>query len=142
MSEFYDYFKENMESLGLTAPPASLYGTQALAISTISTILAYIDKFGTKVTVRELAGAGTRLERLTVLGALGASYYVGAIIGSLAVATGRTMSGGTSLADVLFEASKQGWNRPWLTSLFHRRPGLYDSSLSGRKFIKHYENFK
>jgi hypothetical protein len=142
MSEFYQYFKENMEALGLIAPPESLYGTQALAISTISTILAYIDKFGTKVTVRELAGAGTKLERLTVLGALGASYYAGAVIGSLAVATGRTMSGGTSIADVLYELSKQGWNREWIRSLFHRRPGLYNSSVSGRKYIKHYENFK
>jgi hypothetical protein len=131
-----------MESLGLTAPPASLYGTQALAISTISAILAYLDKFGTKVTVIELAGAGTKLERLTVIGTLGAAYYAGAAIGSLAVATGRTMSGGTSIADVLFEASKQGWNRTWLTSLFHRRPGLYNANVSGRKLIKHHENFK
>jgi hypothetical protein len=142
MSQFYEYFKENMESLGLVAPPQSLYGTQALAISTISTILAYIDKFGTKVTVMELAGAGTKLERLTVLGALGASYYAGAVIGSLAVATGRTMSGGTSIADVMYEVSKRGWNRTWLTSLFYRQPGLYDSSVSGRQHIKHYENYR
>jgi hypothetical protein len=142
MSEFYTYFKENMEGLGLVAPPETLYGTQALAISTISTILACIDKFGTRVTLREVVGATSRLERLTVLGALGASYYVGAVIGSLAVATGRAMSGGTSLSDVLFESSKQGWNRPWLTSLFHRQPGLYNSSVSGRKHIKLYENFK
>lgn len=142
MSDFYKYFKENMEDLGLVAPPESLYGTQALAISTISTILACIDKFGTNVTIRELAGAGTKLERLTVLGALGASYYVGAAVGSLAVAAGRTMSGGTSLADVLYEVSRQGWNRTWLRSLLHRRPGLYNSSLSGRKYIKHYENHK
>jgi hypothetical protein len=142
MSDFYKYFKENMEDLGLTAPPESLYGTQALAISTISTILAYIDKFGTKVTVMELAGAGTKLERLTVLGALGASYYAGAVIGSLAVATGRTISGGTSLADVLFEASRWGWKRTWLTALFHRRPGIYDPGIAGRKYIKLYENLK
>ncbi|MCS0589535.1 hypothetical protein ACFQ09_10000 [Massilia norwichensis] len=142
MSDFYKYFKENMEDLGLIAPPQSLYGTQALAISTISTILAYIDKFGTKVTVRELAGAGTRLEGLAVLGALGAAYYAGAVIGSLAVATGRTMSDGTSMADVFYELSKRGWSRTWLRSLFHRRPGLYNASVSGRKYIKHYENYK
>jgi hypothetical protein len=142
MSDFYKYFKENMEDLGLTAPPESLYGTQALAISTISTILAYIDKFGTKVTVMEMAGAGTRLEQLAVLGGLGAAYYAGAAIGSLAVATGRTISGGTSLSDVLFEASRRGFGRPWLTSLFHRRPGIYDPSVSGRKFYKLYENYK
>ena len=126
----------------LTAPPESLFGTQQLAISTIGTIVAFIDKFGTKVTVMEMASAGTRLEQLTLLGTLGASYYAGAAIGSLAVATGRTISGGTSLADVLFEASKWGFDRPWLTSLFHRRPGIYDPSVSGRKYYKLYENFK
>jgi hypothetical protein len=142
MSDFYKYFKENMEDLGLSAPPESLFGTQQLAISTISAIVAFIDKFGTKVTVLEMAGAGTRLEQLALLGALGASYYAGAAIGSLAVATGRTLAGGTSLADVLFEASRWGFDRPWLTSLLHRRPGIYDPSVSGRKYDKLYENFK
>jgi len=142
MSDFYKYFKENMEDLGLTAPPESLYGTQALAISTISVILACIDKFGTRVTMMEVVGAGTRLEQLAVVGALGAAFYAGAAIGSLAVATGRTLSGGTSIADVLFEASSSGFNRPWLTSLLHRRPGIYDPSVSGRRYIKLYENFK
>lgn len=102
-------------------------------------------KYGIPRTYRTTgkpAGAGTKLERLTVTGTLGAAYYAGAAIGSLAVATGRTMSGGTSIADVLFEASKQGWNRTWLTSLFHRRPGLYNANVSGRKLIKHHENFK
>jgi hypothetical protein len=142
MSDFYKYFKENMEALGLAPPPQSLFGTQQLAISTISTILACIEKFGTKVTVLEMIGAGTRLEQMAVVGAVGASYYAGAAIGSLAVATGRTISGGTSLADVLFEASRWGFKRPWLTSLFHRRPGIYDPNVLGRKYIKLYENFK
>ena len=142
MSNFYQYFKENMEDLGLTAPPESLFGTQQLAISTISAIVAFIDKFGTKVTVMEMVRAGTELEQLTLVGALGASYYAGAAIGSLAVATGRTISGGTSLGDVLFEASRWGFDRPWLTALFHRRPGIYDPNVSGRKYYKLYENFK
>ena len=136
MSDFYQYFKENMESLGLPPPPESLYGTQALAISTISAILAYVDKFGTKVTVAEMIGAGTKLERLTAVGSLGAAYYAGAAIGSVAVATGRTLSGGTSLGDVLYEASRSGFKRPWLTSLFHRMPGIYDPSVPGRKYYR------
>jgi hypothetical protein len=138
MSDFYHYFKENMEGLGLTAPPRSLYGTQALAISTISAILAYIDKFGTKVTVAEMVGAGTKLEALTVVGALGAAYYAGAVIGSLAVATGQTLGDGTSLADVLLEASKWKFRRPWLTSIFHRMPGIYNPSVPGRKYYRTY----
>lgn len=137
MSDFYKYFKENMEALNLIAPPESLFATQALAVATINTFVAFVDKFGTKVTVMEVIGAGTRLEQLAVLGTMGAAYYTGALIGSLAVATGRTISGGTSLGDVLFEASKHGFGREWLTSLFIRMPGIYDPRISGRKFYKH-----
>lgn len=137
MSDFYKYVREHMAALGLAPPPESLFGTPPLAVATISSTLAYIEKFGTKATVMEMAGAGTRLAQLTTLGALGSAYYVGAAIGSLAVATGRTISGGTSLGDVLFEASKQGFGRAWLTSLFIRMPGIYDPTISGRKFYRH-----
>ena len=138
MSDFYKYFKENMEALGLLPPPDSLFGTQQLAIGTISTILRCIDQFGTQVTVMEVIGAATRLEQMTVLGAMGAAGYAGALIGSLAVATGRTLSGGTSLADVLYEASKWKLNRPWVATVLHRHPGIYDPSVPGRKYYRTY----
>ncbi|KQV49886.1 hypothetical protein [Massilia sp. Root335] len=138
MSDFYKYFKENMEALGLMPPPESLFGTQQLAIGTISTILGCIEKFGTKVTVMEVIGAGTRLEQLAVMSAAGAAYYVGALIGSLAVATGRTLAGGTSLADVLYEASKWKLDRPWVTTLLHRHPEIYNPSVPGRKYYRTY----
>lgn len=141
MSDFYKYFRENMTDLGLTAPD-SLFGTQQTAVATITTLLAFTDKYGAKVTVGELIGAGTKLERLGAVGAVCAAFYVGAAIGSLAVATGRTLSGGTSLADVLFEVSRWDWKREWLPSLLHRRPGIYDPNVLGRKYIKLYENFK
>lgn len=142
MSDFYKYFKENMEAPGLNPPPESLFGTQQIALGTITTMLTYIDRFGTKVTVLEMVFAGTRLEQLATVGVVGAAYYTGAAIGSLAVATGRTISGGTSLGDVLFEASKRGFGREWLTSLFIRMPGIYDPRISGRKFYKHHGYIK
>lgn len=138
MSDFYKYFKENMEALGLMPPPDSLFGTQQLAIGTISTLLGLIEKFGTKVTVMELIGAGTRLEQLAVVGAASSAYYVGALIGSLAVATGQTLAGGTSLADVLYEASKWKLDRPWVTTLLHRHPSIYNPSVPGRKYYRTY----
>jgi hypothetical protein len=138
MSDFYQYFKENMEALNLAPPAESLFATQALAVATINTFVAFVDKFGTKVTVLDGIYAGTGLEQLSVVGALGAAYYTGALIGSLAVATGRTLSGGTSLADVLYEASKWKLNRPWLTTLLHRHPGIYDPSVPDRKYYRTY----
>lgn len=137
MSDFYKYFKENMDALGLAAPE-SLFGSMQLSISTISTILGFADKFGPRVTVMEMARAGLRLEQLATLGTLGAAYYAGAAIGSLAVATGRTLGGGTSLGDVLFEASRWGLKRPWLASLLHRMPGIYEPTVATQKYYKHY----
>lgn len=141
MSDFYEYFKENMHALNLPAPE-NLYGSVATAQASISGMLVYIDKYGTRVTVLEMIGAGTNLERLATVGAVQGAYYIGAAIGSLAVATGRTLAGGTSLSDVLFEATHRGLKREWLLPFLHRNPGIYDPSISGRRYQKLYENFQ
>jgi hypothetical protein len=141
MSDFYKYFKENMDALNLPAPE-NLYGSVATAQTSISGMLVYIDKYGTRVTVLDMIGAGTNLERLATVGAVQGAYYIGAAIGSLAVATGRTLAAGTSLSDVLFEASHRDLKRDWLLPLLHRNPGIYVPSRSGRKYHKLYENFK
>lgn len=125
MSDFYKYFKENMDSLGLPAPQG-LFGTAQAAIAHCAIFVAHIDKFGTRITVRELIKAGTRLEKLGVIATVSASFYVGAVIGSIAVAAGRTLGKGTSLADVLFIASRNKLHRPWLTSTLQTCPHLYD----------------
>ncbi len=127
MSDFYKYFKENMESLGLPAPE-TLFGSLQAAIANTTVILSQIDKFGKSVTVGELVGAGTRLEQLGVIAGCSAAFYVGAVIGSIAVATGRSLSGGTSLSDVIFTANKYNLNRPWLITSLHRWPGIYSSN--------------
>ncbi len=88
MSDFYKYFKENMEALGLI-------------------------------------GAGIRGEKLAVVAAMSASYYVGAVIGSITVAMGRTLAGGTSLADVLLDARRNRVHRPWLPSVLMHHPEIY-----------------
>jgi hypothetical protein len=125
MAKFYDYFKENMDGLGLPAPE-TLFGTLQVAVGNATVILSQIDKFGRAVTLREVIGAGTRMERLGVIGALSASFYVGAVIGSIAVATGR------SLSDVIFTAQKYRIYRPWMFSALHRYPGLYNAKIARR----------
>ncbi|CAN7745339.1 hypothetical protein [Duganella sp. Dugasp56] len=124
MSDFYKYFKENMDGLGL-ATPENLFGSSQSAVSTASTLLALIDRFGKKVTVAEMIGAGTGIEKLAVLGAANASYYVGAVIGSIAIATGRALAGGTSLSDVLLNAQMNHLHRPWLAAVLMRHPEIY-----------------
>jgi hypothetical protein len=137
MSDFYKYFKENMAALNLPAPE-SLFGSAQAALGTATAMITYIDKFGPKVTVGELIGAGTRLEGLTTVGVCLATYYVGAVIGSLAVATGRCLGNGASLGDVLFVAAKYGFSRPWLAPILQRCPGIYKPSVATRFSFKNY----
>jgi hypothetical protein len=124
MSDFYKYFKENMDALGLPAPE-SLFGNAQLAIATASTFIGLVEKFGKKVTVAEMIGAGIRSEKLIVIGAMSASYYAGAVIGSIAVATGRSLAGGISLSDVLLSAQMNHLHRPWLPAIMVRHPEIY-----------------
>lgn len=124
MSDFYKYFKENMDALGLPAPE-SLFGNVQLALSSAGTLVALIDRFGKRVTITELIGAGLRAEKLAVLGAMSASFYVGAVIGSIAVATGHTLAGGTSIADVLLDAQMNHLHRAWLPGVLVRHPAIY-----------------
>ena len=135
MSNFYRYFRENMDDLGLPAPE-SLFGTLQAALANATAFVTQIDKFGSKVTVAELIGAGTRLEKMGMVAAVSASYYVGAVIGSIAVATGRTISGGTSLADVLLLARQNNLDRSWLKSDLRQWPGIYDKSVPGRSICR------
>ena len=124
MSDFCKYFKENMDALGLPAPE-SFFGNAQLATATASALIGMIEKFGKKVTVTEMIGAGIRSEKLMLIGAVSASYYAGAVIGSIAVATGRSLAGGTSLSYVLLNAQMNHLHRPWLPAIMVRHPEIY-----------------
>ena len=124
-----------MEDLGLPAPE-TLFGTTQAAVANATVILSQIEKFGKTVTVGELIGAGTRLEALGTVAACSAAFYVGAVIGSIAVATGRSLSGGTTIADVMFTANRYSLNRPWLISSLHRWPGIYNPKTVGRSMYR------
>ncbi|MFC0170681.1 hypothetical protein ACFFKC_21660 [Pseudoduganella danionis] len=131
MATFYYYFRENMQALGLPAPD-SLFGNLQLALGTAATLVNHIEKFGKRVTVRELIVAGLRSEKLAVVASLSAAYYTGAVIGSIAIASGRTISGGRSMADVLWDARQNGLHRPWLHEIMRRHPIIYDKTVTGR----------
>ncbi len=139
MSEFYKYFKENMDSLNLAAPN-ELFATAQLSIANVMAILTLVDKLGPSTTIRLIIGAGTRLEKLSVVGSMLAAGYVGAVIGSIAVATGRSVAGGTtlaeageSLASVLRLTSRHNLNRPYLTAIFYQSPEYYNGSKLRRR---------
>ncbi|KQV44977.1 hypothetical protein [Duganella sp. Root336D2] len=135
MSNFYQYFRENMESLGLPAP-VSLFGSLQMALANAAAFIAHIDKFGQRITVGEMIGAGLRAEKLGAIATMGAAFYVGAVIGSIAVATGRTLSGGVSLADVMWDIRCNGLYRPWLADTMRRHPVIYDARVIGRSLYQ------
>lgn len=131
--DFYGYFKENMEAMGLSVP-ASLFNTQAETAALITTMLTAFKTLGKNATVAELVGATTGLEKLLVLGALRASWYVGAAIGSFAVATGRYASCGASISDVMLEIHQNGITPPpaWLHTHLAQHPEIFDKKHAGR----------
>lgn len=88
--DFGNVFEENMNALGLPAP-SSLFGTIQAAASNVATMLGALKTLGSGATIGELIGATTALELLSVVGSLSASFYVGACIGSLIVASNTAM---------------------------------------------------
>lgn len=71
-----------------------------------------------------------------MIAACSAAFYVGAVIGSIAVAIGRSLSGGTSLSDVIFTANRFNLNRPWLIANLQRWHGIYNQKAVGRKMYR------
>ena len=121
MSDFYTYFRENMALLGMPAP-TSLFATGKQAKETIAALAGAIKAFGGKATLGEIIGTIPSLSAVgdlfTLGSAISASFYVGACIGSFAIATQRTLSGGKQLVD-FFEAGRQTVSDPLLVQRLH-----------------------
>lgn len=119
-----DYWRENMQELGFTVP-LNFLGSKAMVESTITAIVAAIKQFGTKVTVYELIKAGAMSEKWSMQGYMLASYTAGCMIGSAAVATGRYLNNGTSIADVFSYAFLKGWATPTVHNLVFTHPRAF-----------------
>ncbi|MEK6353287.1 MAG: hypothetical protein V4796_14160 [Burkholderia cenocepacia] len=89
--DFFQVFRGNMEALGLDVP-TSWFGAQGTTLANISALVAATEKLGKTATVAELAGATLLSEKLLVAGALYASYYTGAAIGSAMVASAERLT--------------------------------------------------
>lgn len=125
--DFMDYFHENMSALGVPAPK-SLFTTYTTVIAETSLITGAIGSFGAQATIAELVGATLLKEKLLVLGALGAAGYAGAAIGSLAVATGRSLGCGTRISDAFVLIHRHNLQFPGWDTFYHRHPQIIDAS--------------
>lgn len=70
----------------------------------------------------------------SLFGTLTAAYYVGACIGSLAVATGKYLSGGLSILDCINTANEYGFQAHWLGNFLNRNP----NAIKPGKKIRHF----
>ncbi|WP_281561578.1 hypothetical protein [Thalassomonas sp. RHCl1] len=132
--DFKKYFKENMNALGAPVP-TGLFDTYQKAIGTAATIVGTLHLLGKGATVGELIAATVGLEKLAVATAFGATCYVGVIIGSIAVASGRVLSCGSQMSDMfVFTYQNKLQFRGW-HSFYLQNPQVLDKSHPFRKSV-------
>lgn len=129
--DFWKYFNENMKALKLPVP-TTLFSTFERAINTVITILVAVDTLGKGATIAEIVGATIGLEKLKVVGSLVASYYVGAVIGSIAVAIGRSSGCGHDISDIFILLQKYKLKFDDYRSFYQKNPEILDRSHPNR----------
>lgn len=137
MCDFGANFSQNMTAMGLPTP-TSLYTSLASVLGSSAAIAGAIEKFGVRVTVGELIGAGLLTEQLAALGALSASYYLGAMAGSASIALAKCASEGESIAedievgwDDIASGTHQGWQSAMSFTVTARDPLAIDLDYDG-----------
>lgn len=124
---FRKYFDENMNSLGFWVPSSSMdaFGGIVGMIGAVATVV----EANPAIT---LSAAFTNVGASVIavnLSALAASAWVGAAIGSYAVATGRVLSCGATIADALWVARTEfKIYGIWLEAEYSRNPRLAGGS--------------
>ncbi|ALK31398.1 hypothetical protein bpln_1g26320 [Burkholderia plantarii] len=83
---FSKAFQDNMAALRLPVP-TTLFATLQTSLASTSAALGVLKTLGPGATVAELIGATTGLEALSVVGSMLGVFYLGAVVGSLMVAT-------------------------------------------------------
>jgi hypothetical protein len=130
--DFKKYFDENMQALGLSVP-SGLFDTYQLAVGTAATLVGTLSHLGKGATIGELIGATVGLEKLGVLAAMGAAGYTGAVIGSIAVASGRSIGCGTSISDLLVFVRQHRLYFNGAERFYARNPAVLDSKYPFRQ---------
>ena len=130
--DFKKYFTENMDALGLTVP-SGLFDTSEKAIATAILILGTIDKLGKGATMADIVGATVGLEKLIIVASLSAAGYVGAVIGSIAVATGRSAGCGYRISDMVSFLDKNNLKFNNWNAFYTNNPQILNKNNSFRK---------
>lgn len=123
--DFKKYFNENMKDLGLPVP-SSLFDTYQTAVATASTLVGTLATLGKGATMGELIGATVGLEKLAVAASVGAAAYTGAVIGSIAVASGRSLGCGSRISDLFVFTHQNNLQFKGLAAFYTHNPQVLD----------------
>jgi hypothetical protein len=131
---WFGYWRENMQALGIPVPD-TMFPNYALLIGAIKELNKAIVKYGARLTVADLAGAGLAAEVIDYLLEIGLAAFVGAAIGSAAVATQRVLMGGTTLGEVLSWAfSNNVKPAPQVRAVLIKNPEIYTQNHPAQPF--------
>ena len=118
---FLEYFNKNMDSLGLPGFEG-IYMSAAEILAAIAAIAQGVDAYGRKATLADLLKKKNIALRTSVgLGVL-AAFWVGAAIGSFAVAAGRSLGCGATIGDVIWKLRNSGVNGGWVDGAVYSDP--------------------
>ena len=132
--DFKKYFTENMNDLGAPVP-SGLFDSYQKAIGTTALLVGTLSKLGKGATIAELVGATVGAEKLMVAGAFGAAAYTGFVIGSIAVASGRSLSCGSRISDMFVFAHQNKLQFKGCHALYFHNPQIFDRSCSFRSIL-------
>ncbi len=134
LGDFKKYFTENMKALGAPVP-TTLFDSYQTAIGTATLLVSTLHTLGKGATIAELIGATIGLEKLAVAAAFGAAGYTGVVIGSIAVASGRSLSCGTRISDMFVFTSQNNLQFKGWHAFYIHNPQVLDKTHTFRNSV-------
>ncbi|MFV2055403.1 MAG: hypothetical protein ACC707_03005 [Thiohalomonadales bacterium] len=132
--DFKLYFIENMQALHLPIP-STYFDSYNMAIANAMVMIETLKSLGSGATVAELIGATIGLEKLKIAAAFGAAAYVGATIGSIAVASGRSLGCGSRIVDMFSFLEQEKLTFPGWRQFYFHTPEIFNKNHPQRKML-------
>lgn len=116
-----------MSDLNLDVP-VSWHSGMVAVLRRVGSVAMLEDKIGLGTGVVQAIRGASAAEGVLLVNGFEASWYLGAAIGSVAVATGRYLGCGTTIVDALAYASGQGVFSPSVRMILLTHPEIVDPS--------------
>ncbi len=105
--------------------PSTAFETAGSMTAIATSIAEVIQVNGTSLSLYQaLKKINSAKNGLSVSAGITASYYLGALIGSMTVASGRCLANGASIADAIWTAREIGIFGSWLDAEYIKHPEL------------------